>query len=237
MPTSPQTAGSNALLKVEGWVGLEEIQGLKVLTTASLYNPRWRSRPLTSRSRPQPRRWDPHPNTPALPPLPTPRPRPGRRDPEAPDSGPAVRTAARPTTGTHRHRRHPPRRPGSSPLGVLCLQQSQVGLPLVADDLPASEAADRDNHGADWQDAPRCRRSCPGCVHLAGPGSAPIPAWPVSPGPDTAPTPLSSGPCRDESTLRRPAAPGARPSAAGAQDPPPGPSRWYVSVLRRPSTA
>lgn len=33
------------------------------------------------------------------------------------------------------------------PLGVLGLQQAQVGLPLVADDLATREAANGDDHG------------------------------------------------------------------------------------------
>ena len=32
---------------------------------------------------------------------------------------------------------------------VLCLQQAEVGLPLVADNLAAGEAADRDDHDGD----------------------------------------------------------------------------------------
>ena len=34
-----------------------------------------------------------------------------------------------------------------SPLRVLCLEQAEVGLPLVPDDLAAGEAADGDDHG------------------------------------------------------------------------------------------
>ena len=36
-----------------------------------------------------------------------------------------------------------------SPLRVLGLQQRQVGLPLVADDLAAAEAAEGDDHLGD----------------------------------------------------------------------------------------
>lgn len=32
------------------------------------------------------------------------------------------------------------------PFGVFGLQQAQIGLPLVANDLAAGEASDRDNH-------------------------------------------------------------------------------------------
>ena len=33
------------------------------------------------------------------------------------------------------------------PFGVFCLEQAEVRLPLVADDLAAGEAPDRDDHG------------------------------------------------------------------------------------------
>lgn len=156
---------------------------------------------------------------------PCPRPGPRRPGPPAPAPGPAGR------------------RPGArpSPLGVLGLQQAQVGLPLVADDLATREAANGDDHGggagatsfaARRPDAriPRIpRRFRPGAPMARGCRPGPPRAPPRGPGAAGVRLPPRRRPLR-RARARGPGSgvrgPGPGPGAGPGGSPPPAP--WYV---------
>lgn len=144
------------------------------------------------------------------------------------------------------HNSHPdlPRRPAASPLGVLGLQQTQVGFPFVADNLPAGEAAYRDDHGGVWRAGCRQRyfKARPGASTARGslrPSSAPRDPEPRPASPRTLPRPrprsrdhpaAAAFSARAHPGLLEPACPRQHPGS-------PLPPWWYIPALRCPSEA
>lgn len=164
---------------------------------SGIENPRrvnWNRRPRPACPE-GPDHYPPYPHSssrPALRPRPQAGPLPPVRAPNlcsvgrAPCSGPRAplpsQPRRRPREASPRHSRPSPVQPGASPLGVLGLQQPQVGLPLVADDLAAGEAANRDDHGDSYSAAAIRTGRLSRCRRLSGFRPRPAPGAPMAQG-------------------------------------------------------
>lgn len=112
------------------------------------------------------------------------------------------------------HSRPSPVRSGASPLGVLGLQQPQVGLPFVADDLATGEAANGDDHGYSYSAGALWTRWLSGFRPRPSPGAPKARGWPgppaAAPSPPRQPSALSAFAFRgDELRPRVAGVPGA----------------------------